>query len=138
MERTEWSIGQVALKFEPPDLFHCYVNGPVLVPDVEEMLKIMQEEVVPEVRNFYFLVHTGALGTEAMPIETRKFFANVKPLWKATVMIGGAPIARLAANVFMHAVMAISGSKTPMKVVKDEAEAISYVKELRSKLARSA
>jgi len=138
MERKDWPLGNITLKFEPPDLFHCHVLRPVQIADAEETLRIMREEVLPGVGNFYFLVHTGELGTEAMPMETRKYFAAVKPLWNATVMIGGSKIARLAANVFMHAVIAMSPNKAPMKVVKNDEEAMAFIKEVRAKRARSA
>lgn len=137
MERKQWSSSSQVLEFEPPDLLHCYVNGTVQISDAEETLRVMREEIIPEVGDFYFLVHTGDKGTDAMPTETRKYFATVKPLWRATVLIGGSAVERVAANVFMRAMLILSGKQAPMRVVKTDEEAIAYINELRSTWMKS-
>jgi hypothetical protein len=131
MEPMERTIGAHTVRFEPPDIFHCYFNGPVAVEDAKLAFEIMDKEIVPEVgNNFYFVAHLppSAKGTSS---ETRRYAASVKPKWKAAIIIGGSVLSRAAINMVLRTAMAMSGTSVPLRMVSNEEQAYALLSEWR-------
>jgi hypothetical protein len=136
MERTQWDNGIHKLEFEPPDVFHCHMNGPVALEEAKLTVKI-QQELAAEVGNLYLIMylHTGLQGFSP---EVRKYFGTLKPVWKASLVVGGNAIARAAVNLGMRAMNVLSGSPIPFRMFKTAEEAHAFISELRSAEATAA
>ena len=132
MERKQWTTGPHLLEFEPPDLFHCYVRGIVLVAEIKESFKIMQEEVIPKVGDVYLLVHMEDVGAEVITEEARKYLLTGDLPWKGALVIGGTSLTRIAMNIFSQTMNTLSGKRRLMKAVGTRKEALSCINEWRS------
>lgn len=131
MERKEWSNGPHMLEFEPPDIFHCHIRGPVLVNEVQETVRIMQSEVMPQVGPVFFFAHLSS-GLEGFPAETRKYFGSIPVVWKGAAIIGGSAIARAATNVALRAMSLLSAKQPPTRMFKSVEEARVFAAEMRT------
>ena len=132
MTRRTWPNGPHLLEFEPPDLFHCYVHGDVQVSEINAAIRVMREEVIPNVPVIYFVVHQE-MGVGALPKETRQHLRTVAVPARGTVVVGGmSAMMRMGLNVIAQSIMAISRKKILMKVVGTRQEALACVAEWRS------
>lgn len=138
MARKEWTNGPHLLAFEEPDIFHCYVRGPVLLHEAKETMRVIEQEVLPNMgkEKIFFVSYLEDDG--GFPAETRKYFGSFTPPWKGMLMVGGSPMMRAASNVVMRAMSLLSPTRIPTKMVKTEADARAAMAEMRVSLAKDA
>src|SRR5512140_164865 len=128
MEPNEWSIGVHKLRFEPPDICHCYVNGPVAVNEARFAFDIVDREIVPKLGNdFYFVVHLST-GVKGISADTRKYAKTIKPRWKVAIVVGGSTLARAAANMVLRTANLMAGTSVPMRMVGTDDQAYALIR----------
>ncbi len=130
-----WPAGPNVAVFEPPDLFHSHIRGPVEEDQAKECVRLTMEELGKKrgIR-VYFIAHmeVDVPGGPFTP-AARAFLERAKLDWKAIVVIGGNPFTRFAASIVALAHSLLSDNKMPLKMVKSEDEAREYVARLRAK-----
>lgn len=131
MQRTRWTNGLHQLEFQKPDILIIHLGKRVVVDEVKESIRIIDEEVAPEVGLPFYFVHITS-GLASFDSEVRKYLSTLKPRWKAAVIIGGNAVSRAAANVGLRAMNLLTGSDTPMRMVKDFEDAYAYANEIRA------
>jgi len=135
-----WTSGPHLYEFEPPDIFHCHVRGPIEEKDAKESVRITMEELGKKrgIR-VYFVAHMEAdiSGSPFTP-GARTYLGSAKPDWKAIVVVGGNPFTRIAASIIARAQSLLSDNKMPTKMVKDLDEALACIAHLRAKEAAHA
>jgi len=130
MEPKKWKYGAHEWEFEPPDILHCYVHGPVFLPDAQTSLQIMQE-IAPAIGGQPFFV--AYMNDGSFPPETRKFFGDITPCWKAIVVVGGSPMIRATTNLLVRASAILSGKEAVTKAVKTIEEGRAWMEDFRQK-----
>ena len=132
MEPMEWTVGVHELKFEPPDICHCHINGPVALDEAKLALELMEKEIVSRVgNNFYLVVHLP-LESKGTSQETRKYISSVKPKWKAGVVVGGTAFSRMLVNMVVRTANLLAGTSTPLRMVRRAEEAYALINDWRT------
>lgn len=133
-----WNNGPHLLEFEPPDIFHCHVRGPIEAHDMAKTIEIVRDEL-GEKRGIrvYFLAYMEAPNS-TFTADARKTVISSKVDWKAAVFVGGNAIMRTATNILAHSVNLLHGKARPFKMVKTAEEARQYIAEHRAKEAAEA
>lgn len=133
MERTQWTVGPQVFEFEPPDVFHTYLNARFQISEVKELHKIVTQEVFPKVGKVFHVVHLLPKAAGFTP-EARKYAGSLPvDVFKAMLIVGGSPVARAAIAIVSRASEVLGISRgLPMKMFKTEEEAHAYIKEFRA------
>ena len=132
MEPMEWTTGVHKMRFEPPDICHCHLNGPVAVHEAKRAFEIIEKEIVPKVgNNFYFVAHLPPKN-KGTPRETRRYISSIKPSWKAGIIVGGNALSRTAVNMVLRTANLLSGTPVPLRMVKSEEEAYALINNWRA------
>ncbi len=133
LERTTWENGPHRLEFEPPDVYHVRILAPVTPGEGLEVVRVLNEEILPLVSDVYVLIDLSAeAGT--LSSGARKAVANVKPTWRAVAVVGGSPLGRAVMNMTLRAFTLISGQQAPTRMVKTVEEAHAFFDEVRAAL----
>ncbi len=135
METETWPTGVHLGEFEPPDIFHARIRGPVSLADARESLRLTLDELGKKRGIRVFFVAHLEVDVPGGPFtsEARAYLEREGPDWKAIIVVGGNAVSRLAASIVGLAHSLLSPGKMPMKMVKSEEEARKYIVELRAK-----
>jgi hypothetical protein len=134
LKKTEWTVGPNKLQFLPPDIFFVDANGPTTLPDMKEAMRILEEEVYPEVDIFFFLIRFVRSAAGLSP-EVREYHFAVKPRFAVMMLIGGTPVMRAALTIASRAIRLWNKTATEMRMVKTLEEALALADEIRAKKA---
>jgi hypothetical protein len=137
MLETEWPIGPNMLKFTPPDIVLVDSHGPVLVDEVKESMRIVEEEIYPQAGDVYFLMRFNEAEI-GLSTDVRKYLATIKPRFKGMVIIGGSTLMRVALSIASRAVKLLAGVHYEMRMAKTLEEALAIIREFRAKEAARA
>lgn len=130
-----WTSGPHLFEFEPPDIFHCHVRGPIEESDTKETVRITIDNLGKKrgIR-VYFVAHMEVdIHGSPFTVAARTYLGVTKPNWKAIVVVGGNAFTRMAASIIARGQSLLSDNKMPTKMVKSIDDARTYIAELRAK-----
>jgi len=135
-----WRCGPHLGEFEPPDIIHSHIRGPIEEEHARECVRVTLEEFGKKrgIRIFFIAHMEADIPGGPFTPAARTYLASAKLDWKAIVVVGGNPFTRLAASVVTLGLSLLSDNRMPTKMVKSVEEAREYVAELRAQEAARA
>jgi hypothetical protein len=134
-----WTCGPHLFEFEPPDIFHCHVRGPVQENEAKESVRLSIDELGKRGIRVFFVAQLEASDSGGpFTSGAKSYLGTAKPDWKAILIVGGNPVVRFAAGVVARAQSLLSDRKMPTLMVKSMDEARERIAELRAKEAARA
>lgn len=128
----------VVTSFEEPDVFHWHVRGTVDEDHIKEAGQIARELCAKRGIRVFFVVHIEFETSGADSLVTaaaRKYVAAEMFDWKATIVVGGNPAMRAAAQVLARAHSLLRPTTVPNMAVKSMDEAREFMDQIREKEA---
>ncbi len=122
-----WNNGPHFLEFEPPDIFHCHVRGPIERQEIEKTMRIIREELEEKRRiRIYFVGYMETPNSSFTP-AARRVLSTTKVDWKAVIIVGGSSILRTATHVMARSVNLLWGKQMTFNMVKTAEEARAFI-----------
>jgi hypothetical protein len=137
LKKTEWTVGPNKIKFLPPDILFIDAGGPAELQDVKEVMRLLEEEVSPEV-DIYFVFIRFNRSSAGMGQDVRAYHTSIKPRFKVMVFIGGTALMRAALAIASRAIKLLSSNDLEMRMVKTLEDALALAGEIRAKKAAEA